>query len=135
MIITDEIIIQSIKGARYIDFIKLFAKAKDIIDNIKKEDNPLKIIAFFDKLKSQKGFNQKVKMIFGKDSVYQEKIEETPKSRKKFVYDVLEIEEDKYKEWFKKFCMEQKNITLYQVCYNCNKKCYVVTVKYISTSV
>jgi len=133
--ITDAFLIEQIKGPRYADFLRLFLKAKPILDDIVKEERELANKANLQKLKAQKNYQGKIRAIYGKEGVvvFDEEQVNKPLEDKKveYVSEVVEIPEDKYKDWFNDFCRKHHNILMYNVCYNSKKECYVITTKYI----
>jgi hypothetical protein len=135
--ITDAFLIEQIKGNRYVDYLRLFANSKPLLDEIVKEERELVNKANLQKLKALKNFKGKIRAIYNKEGIVafdEEQVNKPVESKKvECVSEVIEIQEEKYKDWFNDFCRKNSNILMYNVCYNSKKDCYVVTTKYFKT--
>jgi len=134
MIINDDVLVKSIKGKQYIDFLKLFPRSKSELDKVKNETDPKKVSANLERLRGEKNFKVKLRTIFGKDITFTEDlVGEAPPPKEKFnrVTEVYEIDTHEYKKWFKDFYNRNKTVNLYDVCYNSKEDKYVVSTVFL----
>ena len=131
MMVDEQFVIDSIRGDKYYHFLTTFPNLRAEIDKVRDGGENHDSLHFLSRLKSVNNYKAKLKKILGREVTFDKQIEKPTPDRLKRNITVFHIDANEYDDWFVDFFKKNKNISMYNVCYNSKEDKYVVSTIYI----